>query len=328
MKAFSRARWFLPALLILVVISSQPGRADTTWNLWVGAQSKDLGRQALAFLPNEIWINQNDSIAWHFAVDEIHTVTFLTDQQVRPPFPVGCPGFAGPSATFDGTQCLSTPPLVKPQTFTVQFTAVGNYKVVCLVHPDMTGTVHVLKAGDPLPHEQSYYDAQADDQKDRLLDEADHDGPHGHGGSMHAGAHVVAVGDGEVTATAGGTSTASLMRFTEDTITIHRGDTIEWDNNDPATPHTITFGTEPLDPMPPSGNVTTDADGARHATLNTPADSAHSGFILAAPQDRIGLPQAPLSPTRFRVTFNGAGTYPYICALHDDLGMKGKVIVK
>ena len=106
---------------------------------------------------------------------------------------------------------------------------------------------------------------------------------------MHAAAHVVAAGDGEVTATAGGTGTASLMRFTEDTITIHRGDTIEWDNNDPATPHTITFGTEPLDPMPPSGNVTTDADGARHATLNTPADSAHSGFILAAPQDRIGL---------------------------------------
>jgi plastocyanin len=32
--------------------------------------------------------------------------------------------------------------------------------------------------------------------------------------------------------------------------------------------------------------------------------------------------------TRFRVTFQRAGTYPFICALHDGLGMKGQIIVK
>jgi len=53
----------------------------------------------------------------------------------------------------------------------------------------------------------------------------------------------------------------------------------------------------------------------------------HSGFILSAPQDRTGLPQSPLFFTRFRVTFTHSGTYPYICALHDDLGMNGKIIV-
>ncbi len=31
--------------------------------------------------------------------------------------------------------------------------------------------------------------------------------------------------------------------------------------------------------------------------------------------------------TRFRITFTKAGAYPYICALHDDWGMVGKVIV-
>jgi len=31
--------------------------------------------------------------------------------------------------------------------------------------------------------------------------------------------------------------------------------------------------------------------------------------------------------TRFRVTFTAPGTFNYICALHDDLGMKGTVIV-
>ena len=53
----------------------------------------------------------------------------------------------------------------------------------------------------------------------------------------------------------------------------------------------------------------------------------HSGFIVAAPQERLGLPQGPVGVTRFRVTFTRAGVYPYICALHDELGMRGKVIV-
>jgi plastocyanin len=44
-----------------------------TWFATVGAQSNDKGRQALAFLPNEIWIHAGDSITWMFDVDEIHT---------------------------------------------------------------------------------------------------------------------------------------------------------------------------------------------------------------------------------------------------------------
>jgi hypothetical protein len=42
--------------------------------------------------------------------------------------------------------------------------------------------------------------------------------------------------------------------------------------------------------MPPSGNVTLDSDGARHAVINTTADSVHSGFIVASAQERTGLP--------------------------------------
>jgi transposase len=37
--------------------------------------------------------------------------------------------------------------------------------------------------------------------------------------------------------------------------------------------------------------------------------------------------QPPVGVTRFRVTFMTPGTYPYICAFHDELGMKGEVIV-
>jgi plastocyanin len=53
----------------------------------------------------------------------------------------------------------------------------------------------------------------------------------------------------------------------------------------------------------------------------------HSGFIVASPQERTGLAQLPPGVTRFRVTFKNPGTYLYICAIHDELGMRGTVIV-
>ena len=117
------------------------------------------------------------------------------------------------------------------------------------------------------------------------------------------------------------------MRFLHDETVIHAGETVEWSNFDPAATHTITFGAEPANLVAPSANVTVDVDGARHAVINSTTDSVHSGSIASAPQERTGLAQAPLGITRFRVTFTKAGTYPYICALHDQLGMKGTVIV-
>jgi plastocyanin len=293
-----------------------------------------MGRQALAFLPNEIWIHENDSITFHWGADEPHTVTFMTAAQHRPIDPSqgcgGVPPFSTSPATFDGTKCVSAPPLMKPGTFTIQFTKVDNYKVVCLLHPDMTGTIHVLNAADPLPHEQPFYDAQAEDQAEHLLSEADHDVHSDHGGWMHAATHGITAGDGEILANGGGKGTAALMRFTDSTMTIHVGDTVEWVNRDPATPHTITFGTEPPENLlpKPSLNVTLDADGARHATLYKSTDSTHSGFIVAATEEVPLTPTPPPGATRFRVTFKAAGTYPFICALHDGLGMTGQIIVK
>jgi plastocyanin len=63
------------------------------------------------------------------------------------------------------------------------------------------------------------------------------------------------------------------------------------------------------------------------ATINDVGDSVSSGFLVAAPQDRVGLPQASPGLTRIRITFNHPGTYNYICALHDVNGMLGTVIV-
>ncbi len=325
-KSTRLAGWML---LLAVLIVPQIVQAQfRQWHATVGAQSKDKGRQALAFLPNEIWIYAGDSITWRFDVDEIHTVTFLRSGQLRPTRQVGCPLFSSSPATFNGSTCVTTPALVKGQTFTVKFPTAGNFKLVCLVHANMTGLVHVLDLSQPLPHDQDFYDDQASDEGHDLLSDDRHDTGHDQHEQhkQHDSGHGVTAGIGEVSATAGGSDTLSVMRFLHESTVIHAGETVEWTNLDPVTPHTITFGTEPADPRPPV-NVTVDPDGARHAVINSPSDSAHSGFIVSAPQERTGLTQAPLGVTRFRVTFPHAGVFPYICALHDDLGMKGKVTV-
>ncbi len=298
-----------------------------SWQLQVGAQTGDKAHQALAFLPNEIWIHANDSITWSFPADEVHTVTFLKLGQVRPSRLVGCPGTnSTPNfSMFDGNACVNSGILTNKdgQTYTVVFPAIGNFKLVCLAHPNMTATVHVLAASETLPYDQAFYDKQANRERADLLSDAMASG------HKHADSNDITAGVGHIMGNGGGTQTASVMLFMDATKVVHVGETVEWTTAEAVTSHTITFGPEPdpLNQIPPSANVTVDADGARHAFLSSPSDVVHSGFITEAPQDRIGLAQAPLGVTRFRATFTGSGVYLYKCVLHDELGMVGQIIV-
>jgi plastocyanin len=186
----------------------------------------------------------------------------------------------------------------------------------------------VLDQSEPLPYDQRSYDFLANRQAKELLSGGARLSGQATSTAEQAGPNAISAGTGEVVATGGGSNSLAVMRFLRETIVIHKGDTVEWTNLDPVTPHTITFGTEPMNTNPPSGNVTVGPDGAREATIASLDDSVHSGFIQAAPQDRTNLAQTPLGVTRFRITFNTPGTFNYICALHDELGMVGKVIVR
>jgi plastocyanin len=320
-----RGALFLAAVLVPSVVQAQ-------WEATAGAESKDMGTQALAFLPNELWVHVNDSIQWTFPAGEIHTVTFLRSGQIRPPFPVGCPppatGVQPSGSGFSGSACVNSGPLAGGASYTVTFPSTGNFKLVCLVHSNMTGLVHVLDLFEPLPHSQRFYTDQAADEARDLLADEDHQRVDEERSEHAKGRldNLVTAGIGEVVATAGGRQTRSVMRFFDGTIRVHVGETVEWTNLDPTTPHTVTFGTEPVNPMM-LVNVTTDKDGAEHGTIHSATDSVSSGFLASANEDNIGLPQSPAGATRIRVTFTKVGTYDYICALHDTLGMKGKVVV-
>jgi plastocyanin len=321
-----------------------------SWQALAGAESPDHAIQVIAFLPNEMWVHAGDSITWRFPTPEPHSATFLTPGLLRPPFTVGCPSTntTPDPSSFDNSSCVNSGRITTVgTTYTVTFPKPGNYRLVCLVHVNMTGTIHVLDASLPLPHDQAFYDAQGARQARALL--TDRDGSmteEARGESSEAGLpahhHMVIAATGEAVSTPGGINSVTVMRFMQPTITIHAGETVQWDSLD-VSGHTITFGTEPpnVTPQtPPSTNVFADADGARHAIIYSTSDNVHSGFIAQAGHERIGVaqaapPTAPLVPpplppgpvTRFRVTFMNPGVYPYICAFHDQLGMKGEVIV-
>jgi plastocyanin len=367
--AIRSPRVFVALVTLAVVSVSQISLAQQNWHAKVGAQTPDLGRQALAFLPNEIWIHAGDSVTWTFNSDEIHTVAFLVVGQIFPDFGVGCPGFNVGSTTFDGSTCVTTPPSVKGSpNITVTFPSTGNFKAQCLVHNTMNGVIHVLDPAAALPHDQSFYDKEAANEASDLLADNDHAKSSNSsamnmshdsrsnmismrvlaatnrlsgrkkltassGASTPATAQVKA-GVGEINSTPGGVQTSSLVRFIKGDVTVHVGDTVEWGNNDPEEAHTVTFGPEPQDLFDPSSNVTMDADGGLHATLNSPGDSVHSGFLAQAFADEPGMPvnnnfddSIAFNFTRFRVTFLGPGTYNYKCSLHDNLGMLGLIIV-
>jgi plastocyanin len=335
----------LSAIAILVAGGAPLNAYAEEWQVITGAESPDRGTQALAFLTNELWVHTGDSIRWSFHTHERHTVSFLATGQSRPPgfgptFGVlaGCPGVTPDGSSFDGSECVTSDILLlsteedrsaNAPTYSVQFPTAGNFKFVCLLHPDMTGVVHVFNASESLPHDQEFYNRQAQRERTLLL---------GKGSRMQVRSFAaaedrlqtadLAVGAGEVVTTTGaGSQTISLMRFFRQTIVVRVGDTVEWTSLDPSINHTVSFGTEPVDPRPPSAGVQLTSDGARQAVIASPGDNVNSGFLSAAPQDRPGLPQSLPGVTRFRVTFKSPGTFNYICAIHDDLGMKGRVIV-
>jgi len=338
MKKTSRAI----AAVLIAGAATTALRAEE-WRVAVGAESHGRGSQALAFLPNELWIHAGDSIRWVFQTHERHTLTLLRPGQTRPAgfgptfgVVIGCPGVTPDASSYNGSSCVTSDVLMlddaspseEPPTYTVSFPSVGNFKFVCLIHADMTGVVHVVDPSAALPRDSEAYERQArHDGAALLADAAGLAGPRHDDNDRDSSAGIAAGIGAVVTMTGAGSQTASLMRFDRRVVTVRVGDTVEWANLDPSINHTVTFGTEPSDPRPPS-NASPTSDGARLAIIGSPSDSVNSGFLTPAPQDRANLAQSAPGVTHFRVTFTAPGTYEYICAVHDQLGMKGTVIVR
>jgi plastocyanin len=305
-------------------LAAQPMQAAVQWQASVGAQSGDKGIQALAFLPLEWTVNVGDSVAWTFATDEVHTLSFLRPDQVgpnRPPFQTPqTPPNTNP-VTYTGlTQFITSGPMTKGQSYTVTFQAPpGDYTYVCLVHGKMSGTVHLQAANRPYPHPQGFYDQQAREQGRQLLVQGEQLRAQEMAATVAGPSKTQdTIGSGVATTIPNvGATSVMIARFLPGHLEIGVGDTVTWKTTDLATPHTVTFGDEPADPQTVVGT-----DGPGHATIASSSQAVSSGFLKAGP------PPPPSQGAEFRVTFTAPGTYAYICALHDELGMVGTIIVR
>jgi plastocyanin len=286
--------------------------ATHDWTVLAGSQSADGSISGARFLPGEVWVDQGDTVTWEANSVEPHTVTFFPGGgQPAGPFNPGDPaqvtrvGSGAVDGTYQNSGVLTTvtagqdfgpfPPFVVPyQDYTLSFPSQGAFDYYCLVHGVMMkGTIHVAAPGTPYPFTQTQYDAQAAATARAI--HVDGNKLRASGLAAASNTHVMMGADD---------GTAMVMRFLRPSVTVHVGDTVVFDNSQSmGSPHTVTFGEEPAGP----------------------ALEAYQPFATYGGGDLSSFVPPGLT---FSVTFTAAGTYQYICALHDVQGMVGRVIVR
>jgi plastocyanin len=292
------------------------------------------------FRPKDILIHAGDTVEWVNPYEEIHTVTFLAAGQKAPDLivPLGAPPKNGPpTLIFNPEVAFPTQGasytsgyansgiIGKGQSFALTFPNLGTYNFLCILHPGMVGSVQVLDAGTTVPS-QAAYDADAKASLDKAI---------------NAGVASAAATKPANTKNTNGTTNfgvaipasvgqSDVMQFAPVTLNIGLGDSVTWTNST-AVPHTVTYTAGA--PVPelavptPSG-----AGGPPNLVINpqalfpipsqgafTGTSFVKSGFLGTGPEATAG--------TTFSLTFNKAGSYLFICALHADQGMTSLITV-
>lgn len=301
----------LAALSILTlgsgVASAAPAHASHhTWYVQAGTQSPNGAIMGMVYLPGTLTIDVGDSVVWVGNSAEPHTVTF------NPQYPADNNPFAPATAggAFNGARYVNSGAMTNlPQSvtgfpsahsFSLTFTRAGTFHYICLFHPGMAGTVKVNPAGSAYPKTQRQINFASTIQSARIVASgyalmARED--------ARASNHLVFAGATDMN------TGADVMRFMLPTVVIQAGQSVTFENPS-MEPHTVTIGTEPASCPPEAGpscdmGSTTYSGGYFNHWLNPGMAPDHSVTI----------------------TFTKAGTYHYVCGLHDYMGMVGTVIV-
>jgi plastocyanin len=307
-------------VLTITGIFASPALANgtTTWSVQAGSLAFEPPGIPVGggnrFYPESIAIHPGDTVA--FTAFGAHTITF--NRPAGPVFnlfgPSGVTTLGARTESVNSGLIGAGPPATFPVTFASTLPA-GRYKFICMLHVGMTELIDVLPMSKDLPKTNAQYGAIAQREITRdLATLADIASAARENNEDQDGSPKVLAGAGN--------KRVSNLRFFPQTTTIHVGQTVTFlKTQDPTEPHTVLFGGEGLDQFQelfPSGGNTYNGSG----TVN-------SGFLSTKRQYRYFQVGGVLPPptTKFKVTFTAAGRYQYICALHDQIGMRGTIVV-
>jgi plastocyanin len=279
----------------------------------------------LQYIPARAKVSIGEKVVWSWAdTKEPHSVTFFPAGQ-RAPQPGSDPALFAPTppaGPYDGTAMVNSgllplgPQAVAP--FEMTFAKAGAYNYVCVIHPQMVGTITVV-AGDA-GESAAAVARRGNQERGQWLAE----GNEAFGKYRSTPPVKTKNRDGTTTwKVEMGTTTAhtDILAFSPVPAQVKKGDKVTFVNRSGA-PHTASFFnrqapiTNPEDPA-----AQKPAPGPSPQKLNT-TDVFNTGTLPPNGPPGVGPPEAARS---FTFSVPTAGDYQYICIFHAPSGMAGAV---
>jgi plastocyanin len=307
-----------------------------------------------AFLARNINVRVGDTVTWGLGhAGEPHTVSFLggaprppdvipiegrspIDVQLNPVvgFPTRAPG--APVESYDGTSMVTPgfmsnepgePDIPPNNVMSVVMTTQGVFDYVCLLHPQMTGTVTVVAENAADVDSQADIDAMAAVEEVALRAQIE---------ALRAAGEMIqseAGPDGATTwhinvGPTGFDNQLELYEFMADNLTIQQGDTVIWANTAPSI-HTVTFHPGQLAPefvipeFQEAGPPILVLNPLATFPVKPTGEFDGTGYRNSGIMTGSGGPGG----SSFSMTFSAAGSFDYICAIHGLLGMEATITV-
>lgn len=302
------------ALLFMLSMQATSAEPDTStasqsWQVNVG---KALSKEAEVFnmFPSTLIIHEGDSVTFtNNGTAAPHTVTFWGS--TTPPAPENLDeSYAAPNvpsgSAWDGKTLLNSGIFFPGQSYSATFSTSGVYPYLCLLHPNMTGTIIVIPKGQPILSKADQLAAQTDQLKafGQQVAAVKKD---------RAAPTYVKNKDGSLTYAAyAGSGTQDLMvnLYSPNALYINEGDSIQWvtDSHD----FQFVFFNTPKDfsAILPNGDLNPLLESPAGGPEFDGKEAIRSGMIM---------PDMP-----FTLKFTKAGTYMFSDPVW---GKSGKVVV-
>ena len=263
----------------------------------------------MSMLPKVVVVKAGESVTWvNKSGFDVHTVTFLAGKDMSTLTEADFAAVTAESGSTYSGGYLSSGIFGDGGTYTLTFDKPGTYEYLCLLHPQMVGTVVVLPADSAISTV-----AQRQAEADAANAEAERTAKLAEAAYKSKGAKVALNGDGTKTFTVqlgAGSDTEMLLQFAPSSLRIAEGDTVKFVTGGHAYSHSVGVnvpaGFKVFNPdmspimenMAPQGGPFFDGTGTVLSGMMAPP--AMAGF------------NPPGTPSEFQLTFTKAGTYKVV----------------